>query len=107
MAVDTPATIGIIGAGPIGLEAALYGRYLGYDVIVFEKRKLEDILSAAEGRVAWEFAKDLVSPLGVMAIQTQDESWQPPGPKDRWTVSQWWTNYLRPLAESDLVAESI
>jgi hypothetical protein len=107
MAVDTPATIGIIGAGPIGLEAALYGRYLGYDVIVFENRKLEEILSTGEGPATWEFAKDLVSPLGMKAIQAQDESWQPPGPNDRWTVSQWWANYLRPLAESDLVAESI
>jgi hypothetical protein len=107
MAVDTPATIGIIGAGPIGLEAALYGRYLGYDVIVFENRKLEDILSAAAGRMTWEYAKDLVSPLGVMAIQTQDESWQPPGPSERWTVAEWWAKYLRPLAESDLVVDSI
>lgn len=107
MAVDTPATIGIIGAGPIGLEAALYGRYLGYDVIVFEKRKLEDIVREAEGRVTWEYAKDLVSPLGVMAIQTQDESWQPPEPSERWTVAEWWAKYLRPLAESDLVVDSI
>lgn len=107
MAVDTPATIGIIGAGPIGLEAALYGRYLGYDVIVFEERKLEDIVCEAEGRVTWEYAKDLVSPLGVMAIQTQDESWQPPGPSECWTVAEWWAKYLRPLAESDLVVDSI
>ncbi len=38
MAVDTPAVIAIIGAGPIGLEAALYGRYLGYDVRLFDAR---------------------------------------------------------------------
>ena len=37
MAVDTPAKIAILGAGPIGLEAALYDRYLGYEVDVFER----------------------------------------------------------------------
>ena len=36
MAIDTPATILIIGAGPLGLETALYARYLGYDVIACE-----------------------------------------------------------------------
>ncbi|MEC9117285.1 MAG: FAD-dependent oxidoreductase, partial [Planctomycetota bacterium] len=34
MAIDTPATIAILGAGPIGLEAALYARFLGYEVTV-------------------------------------------------------------------------
>ncbi|MEX0711597.1 MAG: NAD-binding protein, partial [Pirellulales bacterium] len=37
MAIDTPARIAVLGAGPIGLEAALYGRYLGYDVDVYER----------------------------------------------------------------------
>ena len=36
MAIDTPARLAILGAGPIGLEAALYARFLGYDVVVYE-----------------------------------------------------------------------
>ena len=37
MAIDTPAHIIIIGAGPIGLETELYARYLGYQVTLIEK----------------------------------------------------------------------
>ena len=34
--MDTERII-IIGGGPVGIEAALYGRFLGYDVTVLEK----------------------------------------------------------------------
>src|SRR6266516_3622055 len=37
MAIDTPARLAILGAGPIGLEAALYARFLGYEVVVYER----------------------------------------------------------------------
>jgi hypothetical protein len=36
--------IAIIGAGPVGLEAALYGAVLGYDVQVYEKGQIGDHL---------------------------------------------------------------
>ena len=36
MAIETPATIFFIGAGPVALEAALYARYLGYHVEICE-----------------------------------------------------------------------
>ena len=39
MAIDTPARLAILGAGPIGLEAALYARFLGYDVDVTSENK--------------------------------------------------------------------
>ena len=42
MAIDTPARIAVLGAGPIGLEAALYARFLGYDVDVYERGKVAD-----------------------------------------------------------------
>ena len=34
--VESPASIAIIGAGPVGIEAALYGRFLGYDVDIYD-----------------------------------------------------------------------
>lgn len=37
MALDTPARIAIVRAGPTGLEAALYARFLGYDVEIYEQ----------------------------------------------------------------------
>jgi len=39
MSLDSP-TIAILGAGPIGLESALYGRFLGYDVHVYEREEI-------------------------------------------------------------------
>lgn len=103
MAVDTPATLAIVGGGPIGLEAALYGRYLGYTVVVYERLAVPE----ADEVPAWEFAAQLVSPLGMGAVQAQDESWRPPEPDERWTRAEWSDRYLKPLAESDLLADSI
>ena len=40
MTKSSPATIAILGAGPIGLEAALYARYLGYSVQVYERHEV-------------------------------------------------------------------
>lgn len=36
LTLDPPGSIAVIGAGPLGIEAALYGRFLGYDVVLFE-----------------------------------------------------------------------
>ena len=50
MAIDTPARIAILGAGPIGLEAALYARYLGYDVDLYERGKACEALCSLGSR---------------------------------------------------------
>lgn len=44
--IDTPATIAVIGGGPCGVEAALYGRFLGYSVGFFDVHKVGDSLVA-------------------------------------------------------------
>jgi NADPH-dependent 2,4-dienoyl-CoA reductase/sulfur reductase-like enzyme len=38
--IDAPAVVAILGAGPIGIEAALYARFLGYDVLLFDQGKV-------------------------------------------------------------------
>jgi len=50
MAIDTPARLVILGAGPIGLEAALYARFLGYDVEIFEQESLHEIAAGVTHR---------------------------------------------------------
>ena len=42
MAIDTPARLAILGAGPIGLETALYARFLGYAVDVYERGEVAE-----------------------------------------------------------------
>ncbi len=38
--IDTPATVAIIGGGAVGIEAALYARFLGYYVLLIEGAKM-------------------------------------------------------------------
>jgi hypothetical protein len=64
-----PKRIVIIGAGPIGLEAALYARTLGHEVVVFERGEVADNIAK------WGFVR-LFSPwlmcitsLGHAAVQ--------------------------------------
>lgn len=107
MAIDTPAKIAVLGAGPIGLEAALYARYLGYEVTLYERgRVAEHVLRWGHVRLftPWRM---LVSPLGLAALRAQHPDWQPPAGDLLITGRQWAENYLLPLAASDLLADNI
>ena len=103
---DTPC-IAILGAGPIGLEAALYARYLGYPVTVFERGDL------CENVRAWEHVQLFTpfgmnhSPLGLAAVTTQFPGYSPPGADELINGRQWISDYFRPLCESDLLRDSI
>ena len=103
--MDESPRIAILGAGPIGLEAALYARYLGYKVQLFERGA-----SAAANVLAWghvqlftPFAMN-ASPLGIAALQAQDADWQCPAADEHLTGAELYHRYWRPLAQSDLIA---
>ena len=107
MAIDTPATIAIVGAGPLGLEAALYARYLGYDVVIFERGLVgQHVRELADARMAAPFGSSR-SALGLAALLAQDPTWQRPGEEDLLTAAEWLERYLLRLASSDLLAPSI
>ena len=80
MAVDTPATIAILGAGPIGLEAALYARVLGYDVVVYEagSHVAASVCEWGHVRMFTPFGMNR-SPLGLAALRAQHDGYVPPG----------------------------
>jgi len=106
--MDELPNITILGAGPIGLEAALYARYLGYPVQLLERGT-----SAAANVSAWghvplftPFAMN-ASPLGIAALEAQDAHWQCPAPDASLTGEQLREQYWLPLAESDLVASGL
>jgi len=40
MILEPPGSIVVVGGGGLGIEAALYGRYLGYDVTVLEAERV-------------------------------------------------------------------
>lgn len=107
MAVDTPASIAIIGAGPIGLETALYARFLGYDVTIFEHGDI------CNGVRSWGHVKMFTpfgmnsSPLGLAAIEAHDESIVFPAPDAILTGHEWYEKYLHPLSQTDLLVDNI
>ena len=74
MAIDTPAKLAILGAGPIGLEAALYARFLGYDVAIFDEAEVAaNVRRWGHVRMFTPFGMNR-SPLGLAALAAQDEN---------------------------------
>jgi thioredoxin reductase len=107
MAVETPARIAILGAGPIGLEAALYARFLGYDVDIFERGRVAgNVLGWGHVRMFSPFRLNR-STLGLAALAAQDEHYQPPDDDALLTGRQWAERYLLPLSKTDLLADHI
>jgi thioredoxin reductase len=97
----TPKKIAIIGAGPIGIEAALYANALGHDIILYERGDI------AESVKSWGFVR-LFSPwvmnttsLGWNALGASAPPPPPPPPPDRHpTGDELREHYLLPLAVS-------
>ena len=107
MAAEAPVRIAIIGAGPLGIEAALYARYLGYDAIVFERAKVGEHLSkASQDSLPTPAGKNRTS-LGIAALEAQDSSFQLPPSTDAETADTFLNSYLLPLAGSDLLVTCI
>src|SRR3954451_12367219 len=107
MAIESPARIGVIGAGPIGLEAALYARYLGYDVDIYERGQVADhVLRWGHVRMFTPFGENR-STLGLAALRAQDPSWTAPDDSALLTGRGFVQAYLLPLVRSDLLADSI
>ena len=107
MAIDTPARLAILGAGPIGLEAALYARFLGYDVILYERGEVaEAVRQWGHLRMSAPFGSSR-STLGLAAIQAQDERYQSPAEDAVLTCGEWHEQYLLPLSRTDLIADHL
>jgi hypothetical protein len=103
MAVDTPAKILILGAGPIGLEAALYARYLGYDVEVFDARESVMPHGMPASFLLPEPFGLCSSSLGLRALAAQNPEAALPAAEEQLTVGDWYERYVAPLAHSDLI----
>lgn len=107
MAIDTPARIAILGAGPIGLEAALYARYLGYDVDLYERgRACEHVRRWGHVRLFSPWRMN-VTPLGVAALRAQDPAWRPVDDDALLTGRELAERYWLPLAGSDLLVDGL
>ena len=107
MAIDTPATIAILGAGPIGLEAALYARFLGYEVTLYEKGRVADHVRQWGHVTLFTPFHMNSSSLGRSAIETQAPDAPLPKSDAHLTGQQWVEEYLTRLTQVDLLRGNI
>lgn len=107
MAYDTPATIAILGAGPIGLETALYARFLGYEVRLFERGRIADSVRRWGHATLFTPFRMNRSPLALSALHAQDANWRPPDDDALLTGSEYAELFLQPLAACDLLVDSL
>ena len=92
----------------MGLETALYARFLGYEVAVYERGSevAANVASWSHVRLFTPFAMN-ATPLGVAAISAQQPGWQPPAATALLTGQEFRDAYLTPLAATDLLADSL
>lgn len=105
--MESPATIAIVGAGPMGIEAALYARFLGYHVSIFETRRVAHRLLDWNDRQIELPAGQVTTSLGLAALEAQDESYRAPAVDVFFTGKQYAEEYLLPLAKTDLLFDDI
>ena len=102
--LDPPGSIAILGGGPVGIEAALYGRYLGYQVTLFEADRLAASLWQTPEQSA---PANFASPLGVAALAAQRASGGTALDLEVTTCQQWAEDYFQRLGETDLLSGRI
>lgn len=107
MAVESPAHIVIVGAGSIGIEAALYARFLGYQVTILDSGDVGAHLRKwSHVRMGTPFSANCTK-LGKSALAAQYQELSLPLGDQHVTAGQFLEQYLQPLAESDLVADCL
>lgn len=101
MTLDPPGKIVVVGAGALGIEAALYGRYLGYDVHILEADTVGSWLLSLGDDPLPMLPDRCLSPLALSALQTQLEQSEHALPT---TCRQWAEDGLIALTDSDLLS---
>ena len=105
MAIYTPARLAILGAGPIGLEAALYARFLGYHVVIYERGEVAETLRQAGDASLNTPSRLICTTLGLAALQAQNPDYSLAHDDATLTCRQWRERYLLPLAATDLLSD--
>ncbi len=103
---DVPR-LAVLGAGPVGLEAALYARRLGLPVTVYERGRVgEAVQQWGHVRLFTPFGMNS-TPLGRAAIQAENPKHAFPAPGDGTTGREYVAAYLQPLARSAALANCV
>lgn len=105
MKLPAPLRIAVLGAGPIGLEAALYARTLGLTVNVYEKGQVgEHLVRWGHAKLFTPFGMN-VTPLGRRTLLHENPKRTLPADADIITGREFRDAYLVPLAESGVLLE--
>ncbi len=99
--------IAILGAGPIGIEAALYAATLGLPVTVYERGRLgEHLHQWGHVRLFSPFAANGTA-LGLARLRADDPARQLPKGGDLLTGREHLVAYLEPLGKSPLLRDRL
>ena len=71
LTLDPPGSIAIIGGGPLGVETALYGRFLGYEINLYEAKLIGAKLNDDREAPVPMLPDRCITPLACSAIQAQ------------------------------------
>ncbi|QJW99030.1 FAD-dependent oxidoreductase [Frigoriglobus tundricola] len=99
--------VAVIGAGPIGIEAALYAKTCGFPVAVYDRGPIGDHLRRwGHVRMFTPFGTN-VTPLGLAEVRREKAGRSLPADGDLVTGKQFVDAYLTPLAETETLIESL
>lgn len=102
-----PLRIAVLGAGPIGIEAALYAKACGHTIAVYERGQVgEHLVRWGHIRMFTPFGAN-ASPLGMQALLREKRPKDIPSETDLLTGRQFRDAYLVPLSESETLIESM
>jgi thioredoxin reductase len=107
MTKPSPLRVAVIGAGPIGIEAALYAKACGFAVSVFDRGPVGEHLRR------WGHAKMFTpfgwntTPLGLATLRQEKGTRAIPADADLLTGREFVDAYLQPIAESEALLESL
>jgi thioredoxin reductase len=107
MAQSAAPRIAVLGAGPVGLEAALYARALNLPVTVYERGRVAEYLQRwGHVKLFSPFGMNS-TPLGRAAIRAENPKHELPGDNDFVTGRDHVAAYLEPLAMTGQLIECL
>lgn len=99
--------VAVIGAGPVGIEAALYAKSCGFAVKVYDRGPVgEHVRRWGHVRMFTPFGMNC-TPLGLAEVRREKAGRSLPAEDDLITGRQFVDSYLQPLAESDAIIETL